>query len=523
MITRRSILIRAVSRFQTEPPNLYARNHAQFYRNSSYLASLISGRTIRNCEDVLRTSAAYVQHGGFMRAHQPVRRQQTATASSSDANDIIQFKLSDIGEGIAEVVIKEWFVKTGTKVNQFDAICEVQSDKASVTITSRYDGVIHKIHYGVDDVAKVGSPLVDIKLKEGSMTNPMAKLHQEVIPDDMSSLQDARSIEKEHVKSLATPAVRRIASEHNVKLSDVKGTGRDGRILKEDIQRFVDSSQEAKKKITEKISAPSVESVSRKPDKEDKPIIPKASVFRPTESGKVPEDVVEPIKGIKKAMVKTMSAALQIPHFGYCDEVDLTQLVQLRSQLKELAKSRGINFSYMPLFIKAASLALTQYPVLNAHVDENCENLIYKGAHNIGVAIDTGNGLLVPNIKNVQTKSCLDIASDLTGLQERAAKNQLSPEDMKNVTFSLSNIGSIGGTYAKPVILPPTVAIGALGKIQVLPRYADKHSDVIKKCHIMQVSWSADHRVIDGASMARFSNLWKSYLENPSLMLLDMK
>ncbi|OQV14839.1 Lipoamide acyltransferase component of branched-chain alpha-keto acid dehydrogenase complex, mitochondrial [Hypsibius exemplaris] len=406
------------------------------------------------------------------------RNAQTAAAAASTANDIIQFKLSDIGEGIAEVVVKEWFVKIGSKVNQFDPICEVQSDKASVTITSRYDGVISKLHYNVDDVAKVGTALVDIKLAEGSPTSPTAKLQQPVQPDDMSSLQDSRSL-SDKSKALATPAVRRIAMENNVTLSDVKGTGRDGRVLKEDVVRYLENAQQAKQKIEERIdqeapsgiAAPSVKAKNTCPFPEENFSAPGS---RQSSSG-----CGEPLKGIQKAMVKTMTAALMIPHFGYCDEIDLTNLVHLRKQLKDLAKSRGINFSYMPIFIKAASLALTQFPILNAHVDDKVENLIYKGSHNIGIAVDTPNGLLVPNIKN------------------------------------------IGGTYAKPVILPPTVAIGALGKIQVLPRFGD-HDQVVK-CHLMQISWSADHRVIDGATMARFSNLWKSYLENPSMMLLDMK
>ncbi|XP_055331508.1 lipoamide acyltransferase component of branched-chain alpha-keto acid dehydrogenase complex, mitochondrial-like [Paramacrobiotus metropolitanus] len=447
-----------------------------------------------------------------------VRSAQTAAAVAPDDN-IIQFKLSDIGEGIAEVIVKEWFVKPGSKVNQFDAICEVQSDKASVTITSRYDGTISKLHYNVDDIAKVGTALVDILLKDGIQSSSGSK--QAVVPDDMSSLQDTRREIKEHVKSLAAPAVRRIAMENNITLADVQGTGRDGRVLKEDVIRYLESMKDTKARI----GAPpiSADTPTKPTTSAAKPTIPAAvkSILQPSQPGKVPADVTEPIKGIKKAMVKSMTAALSIPHFGYCDEIDMSQIHGLRRQLKELAQSRGIKFSYMPIVIKAASLALTQFPILNAHVDEKCENIIYKGAHNIGVAMDTENGLMVPNIKNIQLKSCLEIAADLNALQDRATRNQLLPADLRDATFSLSNIGSIGGTYAKPVIPPPTVAIGALGKIQILPRFGQ--NDEVKKCYIMQISWSADHRVIDGATMARFSNLWKAYLENPSLLLLDMK
>ncbi|XP_073705559.1 lipoamide acyltransferase component of branched-chain alpha-keto acid dehydrogenase complex, mitochondrial-like [Garra rufa] len=170
---------------------------------------------------------------------------------------------------------------------------------------------------------------------------------------------------------------------------------------------------------------------------------------------------------------------------------------------------------------EAASLGLLQFPILNASVDEGCQNITFKASHNIGLAMDTPQGLLVPNVKSVQALSVFDIAVELNRLQALGSAGQLGTADITGGTFTLSNIGSIGGTYAKPVILPPEVAIGALGKIQVLPRF--NSCDEVVKSYIMNVSWSADHRLIDGATMSRFSNLWRSYLENPSTMVLDLK
>ncbi len=184
-------------------------------------------------------------------------------------------------------------------------------------------------------------------------------------------------------------------------------------------------------------------------------------------------------------------------------------------------EKRGIKLSYMPFILKAASLGLTQFPVLNASFDPVNETITYKADHNIGVAMDTPQGLLVPNIKKINHLSVLDIAEELNRLQDLGSRGKLGEADLKNGTFSLSNIGSIGGTYAKPVIMPPQVAIGALGNVQKLPRF-DANDNVIK-AHIMNVSWSADHRIIDGATMARFSNLMKSYIENPGSMLLDLR
>ncbi|XP_064575550.1 lipoamide acyltransferase component of branched-chain alpha-keto acid dehydrogenase complex, mitochondrial isoform X2 [Zonotrichia leucophrys gambelii] len=322
-------------------------------------------------------------------------------------------------------------------------------------------------------------------------------------------------------KTLATPAVRRLAMENNIKLSEVVGTGKDNRILKEDILNYL-----AKQTGAILPPSPKAEIVPPQRGAEAVPAAPKdkarkipVPVSRPIAfAGK---DKTEPVTGFQKAMVKTMSAALKIPHFGYSDEVDLTQLVQLREELKPVAEMRGVKLSFMPFFIKAASLGLLQYPILNASLDENCQNVTYKASHNIGVAMDTEQGLIVPNVKNVQVCSVFDIAVELNRLQSLGSAGQLGTSDLTGGTFTLSNIGTIGGTYAKPVILPPEVAIGALGKIQVLPRFNSKGEVV--KAQIMNVSWSADHRIIDGATMARFSNLWKSYLENPTSMLLDLK
>nr|XP_042135728.1 lipoamide acyltransferase component of branched-chain alpha-keto acid dehydrogenase complex, mitochondrial isoform X2 [Peromyscus maniculatus bairdii] len=300
--------------------------------------------------------------------------------------------------------------------------------------------------------------------------------------------------------------------ENNIKLSEVVGSGKDGRILKEDILNFLE-------KQTGAILPPSPKAEITPP-----PPQPKDRTF-PMPISKPPvftgKDRTEPVTGFQKAMVKTMSAALKIPHFGYCDEVDLTELVKLREELKPVALARGIKLSFMPFFLKAASLGLLQFPILNASLDENCQNVTYKASHNIGIAMDTELGLIVPNVKNVQVRSVFEIAMELNRLQKLGSSGQLSTADLTGGTFTLSNIGSIGGTYAKPVILPPEVAIGALGAIKALPRF-DQKGDVYK-AQIMNVSWSADHRIIDGATMSRFSNLWKSYLENPAFMLLDLK
>ncbi|XP_064003113.1 lipoamide acyltransferase component of branched-chain alpha-keto acid dehydrogenase complex, mitochondrial isoform X2 [Pogoniulus pusillus] len=475
---------------------------------------LVCIHRVRSCSGVGFIKSKYVcvfDKAALKFSHQ----QRLFRTSAVSCGQVVQFKLSDIGEGITEVTVKEWYIKEGDSVSQFDSICEVQSDKASVTITSRYDGIIRKLHYNLDDIAYVGKPLVDIEIDP---SKGVASEEDIVETPPMSHEEHTHQEIKGH-KTLATPAVRRLAMENNIKLSEIVGTGKDNRILKEDILNYL-------AKQTGAILPPSPKAEIAPPLPKSPPAAPKdkarkipVPVSRPLVfSGK---DKTEPVTGFQKAMVKTMSAALKIPHFGYCDEIDLTQLIQLREELKPVAEIRGIKLSFMPFFIKAASLGLLQYPVLNASLDESCKNVTYKASHNIGVAMDTEQGLIVPNVKNVQVCSVFEIAAELNRLQSLGSAGQLGTNDLTGGTFTLSNVGTIGGTYAKPVILPPEVAIGALGKIQVLPRFNAKGE--VFKAQIMNVSWSADHRIIDGATMARFSNLWKSYLENPASMLLDLK
>jgi len=446
------------------------------------------------------------------------------------SNKSVEFNLADIGEGIAEVNVKEWYVKVGDEVKQFDKICEVQSDKATVTITSRYDGVITKLYYEVEDIAAVGKPLVTIE-SEDTEDSESSEKQTEIISDSLEQMPSppatatAPSSSPEFVvsKVLATPSVRKLAMQQKVNITEVQGSGKDGRILKDDIVAFVNNGR---KPADTSSSSPSSSFSSHYPPPLP-PSMPIPAMSAPTKIApkttvtNLVSDRKEAIKGVRKAMVKTMDRANTIPHFSYCDEYDMTQLVNFKHGLKALGKERGVKISNLPFLIKACSLALHQYPILNAHVDEACDSITYKASHNIGFAVDTADGLVVPNIKNVEGKSIVDIAYDMSRLQALALANKLAPLDVTGGTFTISNIGSIGGTYMKPIILPPEVAIGALGRIQKLPRF--DHDENVIVSNVMQVSWSADHRVIDGATMARFSNQVKKYIEQLNYLLMDLK
>jgi len=218
-------------------------------------------------------------------------------------------------------------------------------------------------------------------------------------------------------------------------------------------------------------------------------------------------------------MFAQMTAANAIPTFGYCDEVMMDAVMAARLEMKAAALDLGLKkFTLMPLLMKATSLALTDFPILNSSISADGTEIIFKASHNIGIAMDTPSGLLVPNVKDIQSKTVLQIAAELERLQADASAGKLKVDDLKGGTFSLSNIGNLGGTYTGPVVNLPEVCIAGLGKTRPSPRY-DASGNLVRKS-VMQVSWSADHRIIDGATMARFSNTWIGYLESPAKMLL---
>jgi 2-oxoisovalerate dehydrogenase E2 component (dihydrolipoyl transacylase) len=233
-----------------------------------------------------------------------------------------------------------------------------------------------------------------------------------------------------------------------------------------------------------------------------------------------------------------MSRSLKIPHFGYSDEYVLDNLISSRNLINDyIAGNDQFSFnkiSFMPIFIKSFSVALKQFPILNACVvdgdDANTAKLKFRRSHNIGIAMDTPGGLIVPNIKNVQAKSIFEIASDIQILQEAGKRNAIPLDDFQEGTITLSNIGNIGGTFLSPVVVSSEVCIAAIGKIQKVPRFEDVKDEVtgqlVEKVvgkHVITVSFCADHRVIDGATVARFSREWKNLLENPILLSAELR
>jgi len=459
-----------------------------------------------------------------------LRSLSTSSISTAKPAKEVDFLLADIGEGIAECELLKWMVKSGDRISQFDPVCEVQSDKANVEITSRYDGIIKTLHSKPGDMIKVGRPLITILLdQEGTSEqtdlSPPPYLSPLIAPSTPVPSLPLSDLPNE--KALASPAVRAMAREFKLDLTLIRGTGKEGRITKEDVINYMEGKSKSIPTATP--TAPSTPESSLSSLPSPKPTTPPSKTPTLPQSSPVSkpllipeEDKIVPISGLQRIMVQTMTASNAVPQFGYSDEFYVDELIRVRNQVKKMAEKEGVRLSYLAFIVKAASLALLHYPQLNAWIkDQNCTEIIYKASHNIGLAMDTPRGLLVPNIKNVQNKSILDIGREINRLSELGQQGKLGKDDLVGGTFTISNIGSIGGTYTKPIILLPEVMIGGLGKFQTLPRFDSKNN--IYPATVMAVSWSADHRVLDGATVARFSNLAKQYVENPSSIIINTK
>jgi 2-oxoisovalerate dehydrogenase E2 component (dihydrolipoyl transacylase) len=434
-------------------------------------------------------------------------------ASINSQSNIEEFLLPDIGEGIVECELVDWLVEEGDIVVEDQPIADVMTDKALVQIPAMKAGKIVKLHYRKGQLAKVHSPLFAIEVEADSNTVPATV---EVVQQAQAAAPQVNLEPVAQGKALASPAVRRMARVLDINIAMVVGTGKNGRVYKEDIERHQQGAS-----ATPAASTGAVPSSSNQLSNQVTSPIGGQSVNQAVSPASA-SDRVEPIKGVKAIMAKMMVESVStIPHFTYCEEFDLTELVALRESMKQRYSTDEVKLTMMPFFMKAMSLAITQFPILNSQVNADCTELTYKSRHNIGMAVDSKVGLLVPNIKDVQSKSILEIAADITRLTTAARSGRVSPADLKDGTISISNIGALGGTVATPIINKPEVAIVALGKLQLLPRFNAKGEVEARK--IMQVSWSGDHRVIDGGTIARFCNLWKHYLEQPQEMLLAMR
>ena len=318
---------------------------------------------------------------------------------------------------------------------------------------------------------------------------------------------------------MATPSTRRLARELNVDINNIQGTGNVGRVTREDLLGVVQQSLGAS-------TPPSLSSngghIGTTPQTSSS-TTPQSSFLplpqRHLSSGEAIEER-QPLRGIRRKIAEKMQRTKQIvPHFTLMDEANVTELYEFRQQAKKTGQAYGVKVTFLPFIMKALIATLREFPAVNASIDDESQEIVYKKYYHLGFATDTVNGLLVPNIKHADQKTILELSREITDLASRAREGQLAREDMKGATVTITNIGSVGGTYATPIINHPEVAILGVYKMTDKPLFQDGEFYPAK---VMNFTLTCDHRLIDGAVAARFLSSFIKRIESPSHLMLDM-
>ena len=430
-----------------------------------------------------------------------------------------EFRLPDIGEGIHEGEIVKWFVKAGDTIEEDDVLAEVQNDKSVVEIPSPVSGTIEEVVVDEGTVAVVGDVIVKIDAPDAEEmqfkghdddssakeepAKEEAKAETEEAPAASAS-QDEEVDENRKIKAM--PSVRKYAREKGVNIKAVVGSGKNGRITKEDIDNHLNgggaqaasaSNESAAASTSEETSAPQTQSVPE---------------------GDFPE-TTEKIPAMRRAIAKAMvNSKHTAPHVTLMDEIDVQDLWDHRKKFKEIAAEQGIKLTFLPYVVKALVSALKKYPALNTSFNEEAGEIVHKHYWNIGIAADTDRGLLVPVVKNADRKSIFQISDEINELAVKARDGKLTSEEMKGATCTISNIGSAGGQWFTPVINHPEVAILGIGRIAQKPIVKDGE---IVAAPVLALSLSFDHRQIDGATGQNAMNHIKRLLNNPELLLME--
>lgn len=476
-----------------------------------------------------------------------------------------EFRLPDLGEGMEEATIVKWLVKEGDTVKKDQKVVEVETDKAVVEIPSPFEGRVLELKAGPGQTVKVGSVLLVIgAVGVEEKANDELAGKGKVLPAAKRQPEDI----------IATPRIRALARELGVDISLVKGSGKRGEISEEDVRaasakkrpvlreldrvddvriverhyghtanvQIVPRARELAKKMgidISKIAGTGPGGVILEKDVHSaaerlESIVEVRKIRKENDSESIEDKIAHPLKGelarylevrvpirgVRKAIMtklgKSNSVAVQATAI---DEVDVTELVKLREKEKIEAAKDGIRLTYLPFIIKACVISLKRHPWLNSTIDEHSEEFVIKKYYNIGIAVDTEDGLIVPVVKDVDLKSILDIAREITVLSDKARKRAVSLEDISGGTFTITNWGSIGATYGVPVLNYPECAILGVGRIQKKPVVAGS-SIVIRD--ILPLSLTFDHRIVDGAQAARFLLEIKAHLEDPARLLVDI-
>ncbi|MFC6905256.1 dihydrolipoamide acetyltransferase family protein [Halalkalicoccus tibetensis] len=510
-----------------------------------------------------------------------------------------EFKLPDVGEGVAEGEIVRWLVEEGEEVSEDQPVAEVETDKAVVEVPSPVNGSVKEILAEEGEVVPVGNVIVTFEVEgeagteSGEDEEPTES--QEQVSEEPADIGGEPAIteadddagadaepETPSGRVFAPPHVRRLARELGVEIGSVEGSGPSGRVTEGDVREAAESDDDEESKgpkqfDTELKSATRKRGEDREEGEAAEPADRERTLAAPAtrklaedegvdlnrvpateerdgEAFVTPEAVREyaeaqreaqaadaealaatgregereerdereervPYRGIRRTIGTQMAnSKFTAPHVTHHDTAEVEGLVGARADLKARAEEQGTRLTYMPFVMKAIVAALQEYPELNASLDEEAGEIVRKNYYNVGIAVATDAGLMVPVVKNVDEKGLLQLAEEVEELAGKARDRSISREEMQGGTFTITNFGAIGGEYATPIINHPEVAILGLGELAERPV---AENGEVKAAHTLPLSLSIDHRVVDGAEAAGFTNRVMEYLENPLLLLLD--
>ena len=449
----------------------------------------------------------------------PAEAAPAASAPAAPAAGVFQFKLPDIGEGIAEGEIVKIDVKVGDTIAEDDILFEVQNDKSVEEIPSPVSGTITAVLVSEGTVARVGDVIVEIAAEgvapvaaPSAPAAPAASPAPAAAPAQPTGVPAASNPGK---LVLAMPSVRQYAREKGVDITAVVPTGKGGRVTREDIDNFGGAPVASAAPAVE--AAPATQAAA--PAAAPAAPTAKAEPAKPFVGSAEREERVKltPMrKAISKAMVNSKHTA---PHVTLHDQVEVSKLWDHRKKFKDVAAAQGTKLTFLPYVVKALAVAMKKFPVLNASIDDASQEIVYKNYINIGIATDTDLGLFVPNIKDANTKSMFGIADEINALAAKAHEGKLTAADMGHGTITISNIGSVGGGWFTPVINYPEVAILGVGTIVREPVINENDEIVIGRN--MKLSLSFDHRIVDGATAQKAMNELKRLLADPELLLME--
>jgi pyruvate dehydrogenase E2 component (dihydrolipoamide acetyltransferase) len=449
---------------------------------------------------------------------------QASAPAATSGGGTTDVKLPELGEGVTEGELVKWTVNIGDTVKADQTVAEIMTDKATVEVPTPVAGVVKEFKFKKGEVIKVESVILTLsgasagasahKAAPAPTQSSNGNSAQAAKPAALTQQAPVAAMQAGGIyppvaesRVLATPATRRLAREMGVDINGLPGSGLAGRVTREDVLNT--KGGKATAASTTGAGATSAGSPSMN--------FPKPE-YKSTNAQL--EERVD-LLGIRKKIAQNMQMSKAIiPHFTLMDEADVTQLVALRESLKDFAEKNGTKITYLPFAMKALIATIREFPQFNASIDDANSQIVYKKYFNIGFAADTPNGLMVPVIKNADQKSVLEISKEIIDLSKRARDGKLKPDEMKGATITITNIGSVGGTYATPIINHPEVAI--LGMYKMTDKPILKPDGSIGFIKSMNYTITADHRLIDGAVAANFLKSFFQKIQNPGVLMMGM-